>query len=357
MKKRAAILISISMAFLLTSCGGKKAETLPAGTPASTAEAVTEKADSEETSASEKETTAADTEAAAADNSYEDYPFKEVTLLVCFEAGGTGDLGCRIIAKYLQPYIPCNVINIAGAGGNVGLAEAVQQPADGSYYVLQAAAFPINSALGTATYTWEDFEPVCMTHQSYMGLVVRSDSDYQTFDDFKKAVQEADEGTFKYGLYAGGAMNTTYVTLENALDAHFKVIAIDGKAKSTELLAGRCEAYCDSMASLDPYLKSGEFRCLGVFAPERLSDYPDIPAMAEYGIDNIATDTKFGFWAPKGTPVQVREQFNSAVKKIMNDPEFIAEMNALGFYPSFCDIEEYGAWLSEIYSALQEQLN
>ena len=80
MKKRAAILISISMAFLLTSCGGKKAETLPAGTPASTAEAVTEKADSEETSASEKETTASDTEAAAADNSYEDYPFKEVTL-------------------------------------------------------------------------------------------------------------------------------------------------------------------------------------------------------------------------------------------------------------------------------------
>lgn len=352
MKKTAAILISISMACMLTACGGKATEATSGETPSAAEENVGKSSDETENSAAKTESPASDPE-----NSWQDYPFKEVTLLVCFEAGGTGDLGCRIIAKYLQPYIPCNVINIAGAGGNVGLAEAVQQPADGSYYVLQAAAFPINSALGTAIYTWEDFEPVCMTHQSYMGLVVRSDSDYQTFDDFKQAVQEAEDGTFKYGLYAGGAMNTTYVTLENALSAHFKVIAIDGKAKSTELLAGRCEAYCDSMASLDPYLKSGEFRCLGVFAPERLSDYPEIPAMAEYGIDNIATDTKFGFWAPKDTPVPVREQFNSAVKEIMDKPEFITEMNALGFYPSFCDIEEYSTWLDEIYTALQEQLN
>lgn len=341
MKKLIAGLLGFSIVFMLCACGGKQSATQASET---TTDFVTE----------------SDLPASPAQDvkySYEDYPHKEVTLLVCFEAGGTGDLGCRIIAKYLQPYISCNVINIAGSGGNVGLAEAIQQPADGSYYILQAGAFPINAALGTAAYTWEDFDPVCMTHQSYMGLAVKADSAYETFEDFKDAVQSAEEGTFKYGLFAGGAMNTTYVTLENALNAKFKVIAIDGKAKSTELLAGRCEAYCDSMASLDPYLKSNEFRCLGVFAAERLPDHPDIPAMAEYGIDNIATDTRFGFWAPKGTPIEVRKQFNSAIEQIMENKEFIAEMNALGFYPCFGDIDEYTTWLNDIYSSLEEQLN
>lgn len=215
MKRIFSLILALVMAFTLVACGDKPAD-------ANTG-------DSTDTS---------------------DYPNRDITVLVTFEAGGTTDVAVRTFVKYLQKYVPAtiNVLNISGSGGNVGLAEAVQQDPDGYYFVIQSGPFPMNAALGNVTFTYEDFEHVSMMFQSYMALAVRADSDYQTFDDFKAAATAAEPGTFKYGVYAGSPMVSTRLALEDALDVQFHIIDLD-KSKSTELLAGRVEAYCDAYAS------------------------------------------------------------------------------------------------------------
>lgn len=284
-----------------------------------------------------------------------EYPERDITLLVTFEAGGTTDVAVRTFVKYIQKYVPVNinVLNINGAGGNVGLAEAVQQKPDGYYFVIQSGPFPMNTALGTLTFGYDQFEHVSMMFQSYMALAVREDSPYQTFEDFKAAAQAAEPGTFKYGVYAGSPMVSTRLTLEDALDVQFHIIDLD-KAKSTELLAGRVEAYCDAYAQLKPFDESGDFRILGVFADERLEQDPEIPTFKEMGIDYIITQQCYGMWAPKGTDEAILEYMNQAIKTAYEDPELQAEMTSLGYAPRYTTRAEYTQWLTDIYSSFQE---
>ena len=133
MKRIFSLILALVMAFTLVACGDKPAD-------ANTG-------DSTDTS---------------------DYPNRDITVLVTFEAGGTTDVAVRTFVKYLQKYVPAtiNVLNISGSGGNVGLAEAVQQHPDGYYFVIQSGPFPMNAALGNVTFTYEDFEHVSMMFQS-----------------------------------------------------------------------------------------------------------------------------------------------------------------------------------------------
>lgn len=284
-----------------------------------------------------------------------EYPSKDITVLVTFEAGGTTDVAVRTFVKYIQKYVPVNinVLNITGSGGNVGLAEAVQQKPDGYYFVIQSGPFPMNAALGNVTYTYEDFEHVSMMFQSYMALAVRADSKYYTFADFKKAAQAAAPGTFKYGVYAGSPMVSTRLALEDALKVQFHIIDLD-KAKSTELLANRIEAYCDAYAQLKKYADSGDFRILGVFSDERLENDPDIPTFKEMGIDYIITQQCYGMWAPKGTPADVLDYMNNAIKQAYNDPELQKEMDTLGYAARYTTRAEYSAWLEDIYTSFAD---
>lgn len=284
-----------------------------------------------------------------------EYPAKDITVLVTFEAGGTTDVAVRTFVKYIQKYVPVNinVLNITGSGGNVGLAEAVQQKPDGYYFVIQSGPFPMNAALGNVTYTYEDFDHVSMMFQSYMALAVRKDSNFKTFADFKKAAQATAPNTFKYGVYAGSPMVSTRLALEDALKVKFHIVDLD-KSKSTELLAGRVNAYCDAYAQLKKYVDSGDFRILGVFADERLENDPQIPTFKEMGIDYIITQQCYGMWAPKGTPANVLDYMNNAIKQAYNDPELQAEMDKLGYAARYTTRDEYSAWLKDIYTSFEE---
>ena len=339
MKKMIGLLLIVSILcpMIMAGCGGS-------GQTAATAAA---------TAAAEASNTAKAAEAAPSQEETAaplSYPEKPITLLITFEAGGTTDVATRLFVKYWQKNLPenVNVINIDGAGGNVGIAEAKKQAGDGYYLVVQSAPFAMNAALGTANFTWEDFEPISLFFESYMALCVRPDSGFETFEDFKKAVEENPE-TIRYGVYAGSPMMSTLLALQDYTGTEFNVVDIP-KTKATELLAGRVDAYCDAFAQMKSYIDSGDFRCLGVFAPERLAEYPEIPTMKELGVDYIITEQKYGMWAPKGTPDEILEYLNESIKKTYEDPEFAEELGKMCFVPVYTTRDEYRQWLGSIYS-------
>lgn len=278
------------------------------------------------------------------------YPEKPITLLITFEAGGTTDVATRLFVKYWQKNLPenVNVINIDGSGGNVGIAEAKKQDNDGYYLVVQSAPFAMNAALGTATFTWEEFEPISLFFESYMALCVHKDSPYQTFEELQAAIQ-ADSDSIKYGVYAGSPMMSTFLALQDHMGVDLNIIDIPS-TKSTELLAGRIDTYCDAFPQMKSYIDSGDFRCLGVFAPERLEEYPDIPTMKEMGIDYVITEQKYGMWAPEGTPDEILEYLNKTIEETYNDPEFAEELSSMSFVPTYTTREEYETWLTNIYA-------
>jgi len=279
-----------------------------------------------------------------------DYPTKELTIIVGSGAGGATDIAMRVFVKYFQKHFPTavNVINIGGAGGSVAIAELNKRPVDGYTVLTQLSSMPLNHAIGTFSYTWEDFEPISGLFSGFMTTVVRSDSDIKTFADFAKRVKE--DKSFRYGVFTNSPSTGILLVLEDYLKVKMNVIDIPETGKQTELLAGRLDGTSDFFAQMKPFIDSGDFRSLGVFVPERLKAYPDIPTFKEMGMDYSITTMMMGLLAPKGTPQEIVDFIDNAVRETYEqEPGLLDDLNNLAYFPQYMDSKEYIGWLEPVF--------
>jgi len=278
------------------------------------------------------------------------YPTKDLTIIVGSGAGGATDIAMRVFVKYFQKHFPTrvNVINIGGAGGSVAIAELQKRQNDGYTLLTQLSSMPLNHAIGTFTFTWEDFEPISGLFSGFMTTVVRSDSDIKTFSDFAKRVKE--DKSFRYGVFTNSPSTGILLVLEDYLGVKLNVIDIPESGKQTELLAGRLDGTSDFFAQMKPFIDSGDFRSLGVFVPERLDNYPDIPTFEEMGVDYEITNMMMGLFAPKGTPKEIVSYIDSKIKETYEqEPNLLKELNDLAYFPQYMNSQDYIKWLDPVF--------
>ena len=282
---------------------------------------------------------------------------KDVKMLVGSNAGGTTDLASRVVAKYLTELTGTNYIvtNIPGSNGNLAYDEGAKADPDGLTLTVQSANWPMCLAQGSVNVSYEQFEQVSIMWESYMAMSVRADSDYETFEDVVAAVEAAEPGTFKYGIFQGSPMESCYLALVDNYGWDLHIVDLDGGAKATELLGGRIEAYCDSVASLRPYVESGDFKLVGVWAEERLEEFPDVPTFPEMmGTSYNITQQKYGLNAPKGTSAEKVAELNSLLQQVYDNKDFQQEMKDLGFSAVHTTPEEYTTFFSEVVQRFTE---
>src|SRR5437660_7767180 len=93
-----------------------------------------------------------------------DYPERQITMIVCFPAGGGTDIAARLINSQLGAALgkPVVIENRGGAGGNIGIAAAARAPADGYTLLVCSSAYVVNPSLyAQASYDpFKDFIPV-----------------------------------------------------------------------------------------------------------------------------------------------------------------------------------------------------
>jgi tripartite-type tricarboxylate transporter receptor subunit TctC len=79
------------------------------------------------------------------------YPTKPVKIIIPFPAGGVTDLAGRLIAQKLSEKLGHQfyIENIAGAGGNIGMAQAARSPGDGYTILLSSSSITVNPSLYT----------------------------------------------------------------------------------------------------------------------------------------------------------------------------------------------------------------
>lgn len=323
MKKVISIILALTMLLALVACGNT-AEPAPAATPEATPEA----APSEAPEVSEEPTL--------------DYPKGDINLIIPFGAGGATDLGARIVAKYLAEYVGVNItcLNITGASGAVGMQECMDSAADGYTLVVQASSMPMHNALGTFSISYDDFELVAGMFSNLQCICVRSDSDIQNVDDLVNALKT--DPNFKYGLFTNSIALGVALAMEDYIGSPLNLIDVAEESKTTELLAGRIDCLSDFVSSVSPYLESGDFRMIGVFAEERLEAYPDVPTFVECGIDYSLTIPYFGIMAPKGTdPAIVQFLSDKLGECFANEPDMIEELAALNYVADYKPSQDY----------------
>ena len=282
-----------------------------------------------------------------------EYPVKDITFVVPFDAGGTADIPARIVARYMSKYSERQVVvvNMPGAGGAIGAREVMKAKPDGYTVMHVAAGIPMQYALGNITYTYKDFEPVAIWLDSYLALVVQSSSPYKTLGDLVAAAKEQ-PGKIRIGAVPGTIPLFAELKIMDYEQADFNIVDLALTSKAPELLSGRISAYVDGLGAVKQFVDSGDFRCLGVFSGKRLAAYPDIPTFGEMGYENIEfLNQFFGMWAPKGTPPEAIAYLIDLLEKAAADPECKAELAKLSVDPTAVSGDDYVKTMERVYAA------
>ena len=287
-------------------------------------------------------------------------PERDITLVNPYEAGGTSDIPSRIYASYISENMGGRLMNvncISGAGGSLGAQEVMNSDPDGYTILVAPAGYAMNYAKGGLDWTYEAFDPICLYVTSVLGVIVRADSPYETYQDLVDAVK-ANPSTINMGIATSGLPQFSVYAMEAHEDMKFNTVDIGGSTvKATELLAGRVDVMIDSIGGVKSYIESGDFRLLSVFSDDRIDTYPDVPTMAELGYTSAETSVMsqvFGIWAPKGTPAEVIDYISAQFEAAANDAGVIEQLSAQDYTATYMDTDEYTAYLEDMYKAFTD---
>ena len=287
----------------------------------------------------------------------QDFPTRPVQLMVAFPAGGSTDIGARIVASIAEKMLgqPIVVVNKGGAGGQVGWTEMVRQRADG-YYIgfinLPATNTVILDPDRKAIFTEKDFTPIINQVLDPGVIWVRADSPYKTVQDLVDAAKKA-PNTIRAATT--GILSDDHLAIlmmeEAAPGAVFRIVHLEGgAAQFKEIMAGNIDVAFDNVGSIVPRVKSGEVRALTVMDNERSKFLPDVPTSKEAGYPTVVSNSTRGIAGPKGMAEPVVNKLRDVLKKAMDDPEHVSKLEGQGLAIKVMVGEEYTKYFLDTHA-------
>jgi tripartite-type tricarboxylate transporter receptor subunit TctC len=250
--------------------------------------------------------------------SAEDWPARNVTMIVPFPAGGSTDILARAVAQELTEKLdkPFVIENRGGAGGNIGAAVVAKAKPDG-YTILFTTPAPISlNKLMYRNMPYDpetDFEPVVLVAKSPLIIVAKGDG----FSDLKEMIAFAKENPGKINVGHPGNGTLGHITaelLQQMTDVKVTNIAYRGSAPlMTDLLGANVDVAIDFMPSYVPLILDGKLKPLAVTTASRSNQLPNVPTANEAGLPGFEASAWYAVAVPKNSPDEVVRRINGVV--------------------------------------------
>jgi len=261
-----------------------------------------------------------------------------VRLVAQFPPGGLVDTVARLIAPHLSQALGQSVLveNRAGAGGLIGTEYVARQPADGYTLLVSHASVHVYA---TATRRSMPFDPVAdFTHmgmlvEAPMVLLVRSQSPFQTLDQYMAAARTK---PVRYGSSGIGSANHLFgemLKIEGRAPQHDHIPYQGSAPAMQDLLGGQIDSLLDPITTNVAQLKAGSLRALAVSTPGRLPALPGIPTFAELGFPKLTGSQWLGLSAPKGLPAPIAQRLATLIPEILAKPDVVARLDEVQTLP------------------------
>jgi tripartite-type tricarboxylate transporter receptor subunit TctC len=281
----------------------------------------------------------------------DDYPKRQIKIIVPFPAGAGPDQVARMLGQHLQDAFAQNVVieNRTGALGSIGAAEVARSAPDGYTLLMgtnttQAAnvAMLKNLAYDPA----KDFAPIIRTTTTAMVLLVKPDfpaRDLAQFMDYARGHPNMTAG------YGSGASQISIGQLQSRGGLSVIAASYRGVPQAvTDVLAGVIDlAFADFSLAI-PQMQGGTLRGIGVTSPKRNELTPGLPALAE-AMPGFEATIWYGLLAPAGTPEPVVNKLYKESEKFLSMPATREKLASVGVIVSTMAPAEFGAFIrSEI---------
>ncbi len=279
----------------------------------------------------------------------EDAPWAELvgqdfTFIVGFAAGGSNDLGARILADKLQNMgINVRVVNRPGSMGVEAAGWVSQQPADSNifYWGVPLTLF-FEPATRDVGFTWEDFDPVATLGGATFALATAADAPWDTLDDI---VEWARENPGQLIVGGQGELSSMHFAMASIFDEagvdYLYVPFAGGADVQMNLAGGHVDVGHLSVAASYPLYSAGELKIpvhTSVFV-DRVEMIPDVPNVADAGFPNARELHVLFLWAPKGADSAMIQAMSAAVGEALEDPNTVERLEDMGILVSYLDAE------------------
>ncbi|MET0203383.1 MAG: tripartite tricarboxylate transporter substrate binding protein [Casimicrobiaceae bacterium] len=262
------------------------------------------------------------------------FPTKSVTIIVPATPGGAIDLVARLTGDQMSKDWgkPVVIDNKAGATGTIGTQAVATAAPDGHMLALVASSHAINPVMfKKLPYdTVKSFEPVILTHVVPLVLVVNPKLPVSSVKELI-AYGKANPGKLTFASSGnGGAPHMSGELFKSMAGIDMTHIPYKGSAAAhPDLMSGQTQVMFDTLAAVQPHLKTGALKGLAVTTAKRVPGV-DLPTIAEAGLPGYETTTWGGVLAPAGTPKDVVAKLNAEFNKGLAQPDIKKKINDAG---------------------------
>lgn len=269
----------------------------------------------------------------------QDYPGRNITMVVPFSAGGPTDTVARLVAESMSKDLGQQIIveNVGGAGGTLGAGRVASADPDGYTILLHHIGMATSDTLyrKLAYKTLDAFDYVGLVTEVPMTILSRKNletNDLKGLIDYAKAnkdkVTVANAGI-------GAASHLCGMLFMSAIETPLVTVPYKGTGPAmTDLLGGQVDIMCDQTTNTTKQIQGGTVKAYAVTTPQRLSVLPNVPTAAEAGLPNFEVGIWHGIYTPKGTPAAVNERLSKALQVALKDQNVAARFAELGTTPS-----------------------
>jgi tripartite-type tricarboxylate transporter receptor subunit TctC len=265
----------------------------------------------------------------------QNYPVRQIRVIVPFAAGGPTDAIARAIGQKLteawsQPVV---IDNRPGAGGNLGTEIAAKSPADGYTLFIGTVANAINHSLfAKLPFDFQrDFVPVTQNYITGLILAAHPSLPVRSVKDLI-ALARARPGALTYSSSGMGGTPHMSGELFSAM-AGVKMVHVPYKGSApamAELLGGQVQLTFDNMLTVLPQVKAGKLRGLAVTLPARTALALDLPTIAESGLAGFEVKSWNGVVIPTGVARETILRLNTEIVRSLRDPALRERFMAQG---------------------------
>ena len=288
--------------------------------------------------------------ASAAATGASGWPARPITIIVPYSPGGGTDIFARAISEGMRKTLgqPIVVENRAGANGVIG-AEMVSRAApDGYTLAVCTGAHVINrySMPSIPFHPVNDFAPVSLLSGFPLVVAINDKLPYRSIAELIAAAKEK-PGSISFGTTETA---TSYVGNSFAKRSGITLVEVPYRGSGpqlNDLIAGHIAMAVSSTVAILPFANGNGARILAVTSRERSSLLPNVPTLAEAGVQDYEFTGSYGMYAPKGTPDAVTQKLYASIQGALQDPETRKRLMDLGADMRTLGPTEFAAFLQE----------
>ena len=255
----------------------------------------------------------------------EDFPARQIRLIVPFPPGGPNDIIARVIGQRMSEIAkqPVIIDNRGGQGGVLGTEALAKATPDGyTIAISSAGALAISPTMERVAYDpLKDLQAVTLVAKVPEMLVVATDVPAKNMAELV-ALAKAQPGKLNFASSGPGSLPHLAGELLK-LTAKIDIVHVPYRGAApamNDMLGQQVQMVFLDLPILLPQIRSGGLRAIALGAPERAPTAMEVPTTAEVGMPELQTENWYGMVAPAGTPSPIVAELNRIASEAMQDP-------------------------------------